>query len=351
MAIVALAAVLAAAALLALLWRARAPTARGIQNLVVLPFVNLTGDATRDYLCEGLSSVLIQQLSALPGLNIVGRADSFAYRNRGKTSREIAGELGVGAIVEGQVLAAGPRLRVQASLTDAASGFVVWSKSLEGAPDEMLHMQEEMARDLMPVLSPLRRLGEGQQKARDPTRSRAAYDDYLRAVDAMDHVDNPRRVELAIDLLRQALDHDPGFALAHADLATALVEEPTAASLSEAEAEAKRALELDPDLPGASLALAKVYRTGGRTADAIQELLRLIALRPDSDLAYRELAFSYWDAKDLAKAETSYRQAIAIRPDYWKHWDAARRLPAQFRRLQGVPRGASSRRFAWRPST
>src|SRR5687767_641103 len=118
---------------------AATPAARPeLRNLAVLPFANLTGDPERDYFCEGLSAIFTHQLSAVPGLNVVARSETSAYRGSKKSAKEIGRELGVGAILEGHVRRQGERLLVEGSLIDADKGYVIWPMTLEGSPEEIL---------------------------------------------------------------------------------------------------------------------------------------------------------------------------------------------------------------------
>ncbi len=303
------------------LWQSDAP--REAQNLAVLPFT-FTGNPTRDYFGEGLSSALITQLRGVPGLNVVSRSQASGYKDSLKGARQIAKELGAQEVLEGRVEEEGKRVRVKATLRDGEIGSVLWSRQLEGDHREIFSLQNRLAREVVEALSLSLSAEERRRLTRAPAKP-LAYDFYLRARSMLADIDHPEDLDSASELFRNALALDPGFALAHAGLSEALVQsylrdkDPTL--LGEARQQAKRALALDPGLPDAHIALAVVDRENGRVQQAILRLRRLVALRPRSDAALLELAASYETAHDLPRAERALRQAIAVRPNYWGYWN------------------------------
>jgi serine/threonine protein kinase/Flp pilus assembly protein TadD len=296
-----------------------------IRNLAVLPFSNQTGNPARDYFGEGLSSALINQLSGIPGLNVVSRSEAWSYKGSRKGVRQIAKELGVQQILEGQVIEAGERVRVDATLVDGGTGFNVWSLRFEEGRGEIFRLQDRIVHKLAQALSLPLSDADRQRLARAPTGSLEAYDLYLRAQSLLDDVNHPEGWDRAVDLVRKALELDSGFALAHAGLSEALSNisrrDKDPSLLAEARRQARRALEIDPDLPAAHIALATVDRETNRLESSIRELLRLVNLYPEWDTAYLQLAISYDVAGELTKEEDMLRQAIAIRPDYWGSWN------------------------------
>jgi eukaryotic-like serine/threonine-protein kinase len=303
----------------------RDETPQKVRNLAVLPFSNHTGDPAQDYFGEGLSSVLISQLSNVPGLNVVSQSDAWSYKLRKKGAHQIAKELDVGEILEGRVLEVGERVRVEATLVDGKTGDVVWSRKLNGERGAIFRLQYDLAREVIHALSLSLSPADRKQLASEPTDSLEAYDYYLRARSLLDDVDHPERLDSAAELFRMALHRDSSFALAYAGLSEALAatykrdREPSL--LSEARRQADRALAIDPKLPTVRIALAKVDRDTNRITESISGLRSLVALHPELDMALLELATSYQESGDLSKAERTIRRAIDIRPDYWLHWN------------------------------
>jgi eukaryotic-like serine/threonine-protein kinase len=294
-------------------------------NLAVLPFRNLTGDASRDYFAEGLSSVLTQQLAAISGLNVVGRSETASYREGERPARDIARELGVSALVTGEVVRLdGERLRAQANLLSPESGQIRWSAPAEGTPEEIMRWQARIAEEIADELRLALTSAERKRLGRRPTDSPEAYDLYLRAVRLFDDWEKPQTPDMQIALLERALELDRRFALAQAALSRALLlaydSDRDAAHLQRAITAADAALAVDSGEPDARLARAAALRRTGRGAEAIGELLQLVAMHPQHDAAYVELADAYKELGEPAKREASLRQSIAIRPEYWSHW-------------------------------
>jgi serine/threonine-protein kinase len=324
---------LAGLALAAAGWLSLRPRAGGVlaasrpelRNLAVLPFVNLTGDPKRDYFCEGLSAIFTHQLSAVPGLNVVARSETWAYRGSQKSAKEIGRELGVGAILEGHVRRQGERFHVEASLIDTEQGYVIWPLSLEGSAEEILGAHESLVPELAAHLALPLSEADRARALRPTTQSASAQDLFLRALGLLARVDNPQRFDLATDLLRQALAQDSNFHLARAVLSQNLFaqweRDASAALLAGAEQEARRALAGDSELPDGRIALAQVYSARGDHDKAAQELRHVVALYPKHDSAYLALARAYQAAGDLPRAEQSFNQAAAIRPSYWYNWN------------------------------
>jgi serine/threonine protein kinase/Tfp pilus assembly protein PilF len=161
--------------------------------------------------------------------------------------------------------------------------------------------------------------------ATTPVTETEAYDSFVRAQNRLDQLQDPTRIESALALLRESLRLNPDFAPAHAALGQVLVQAAGSTGnitlLEEAEGAVRRALELEPRLPAAQIALAQVNRETNRNAEAIATLQRLVSAEPDLDLAYMELAICYERAGELSKAETNYRQAVKRRPNHWMHWN------------------------------
>jgi eukaryotic-like serine/threonine-protein kinase len=300
-------------------------------TLAVLPFANLTGDPERNYIADGLAAVLIGQLGELEGLRVAARTEVWPYRERDAslTARELARELGVEAVLEGEYHETGGRSRVQLSLVDGATGFVLWSRVVEGQRDRLLDIQTELARDVAARLTDLTG-PDAERLERELTTSDLAYDLFLRARAFWEQIDHPEAVEHAEALLRQALEVDPRFAAARAELASVLLwhhrQEGSEERLEAAVAEAEEALRGDPDLLTARVVLAEALSRSGRSVEAIQQLRRLMAHHPDDDNLHARLALVYGGVRDRANQEASLRRALQLRPAYWGHWNELGRL-------------------------
>ncbi len=303
--------------------RADTGPAAELRSLAVLPFANLTGDAELNHLADGISAGLINQLREVEGLQVVGRVEA---RQAAAGPAALGEALGVGAVVDGEIMKRGSRLQHVVNLTDATTGFVLWSHTYSAPGDEAYHLQRTIARDLAVFLSIPLTVDERRRLARDPGDAHLAFDYYVRGQRFLDDVDDPRGADAAADNFRQALRTDPDFALAHAGLSEALwqlwVRDFDREALAEAEQEAETARRIDPGLPAAQVALARVYRSTGRGGAAIAEIESALADHPRPDEAYRELARSYERVGNLEGAEEALRTAAALRPDDWLNWNA-----------------------------
>ncbi len=127
--------------------------ASGVRTIAVLPMANLSGDAGRDYFVDGMTDQLIAELSRISALRVTDRTSVMGYKQTTKRLNEIAGELGVDAVLEGSIVLAGPELRLTAALIRAADGLRLWSKSYERSVKDAFALQAELTRDLAGSIS------------------------------------------------------------------------------------------------------------------------------------------------------------------------------------------------------
>ena len=294
-----------------------------LRTLAVMPFDNLTGDAEFDQLAEGMSAGLANRLREKQGLQVMGRSEAWSFRDR--SPGELAGELGVGSVVDGEILKEGSRLETTVSLTDTATGMVLWSHTYSAQGGDIYGLQRIMVGDLATFLSIPLSEDDRWRLARDPQGADQALDFYVTGRGFLDRIDDLRGPDAAAENFRQALRLDPNFALAHVGLSEALWEislrDVDRAALEEAEDHAETAREIAPEMPEARLALARIYRTTGRHDAALTEVEAALADHPRADEVQRELGRSYERAGDLEAAERSLRAATSLRPDDWINWN------------------------------
>jgi TolB-like protein/Tfp pilus assembly protein PilF len=259
-------------------------------SIAVLPFTNLSGDPSRDYFSDGMSEELLNLLARVPGLQVASRTSSFAYKGRNVDIREVGRELGVETVLEGSVRQSGTQVRITAQLIDAESGFHLWSETYERRLEDIFLVQDEIAAAIVQKLSIELAPKEQQLAVRDkaPTQNVQAYEYYLqgRAAWKRRGEDNLRR---AIDLYQKAVTLDPGFARAHAALASAYVvlpgytreENDEATLLPMAEAAARQALSIDPKIGEAHAVLAQMNAQRGNLLDAESGFFFAISLEPN----------------------------------------------------------------------
>ena len=259
-------------------------------SVAVLPFTNLSGDPSRDYFSDGMSEELLNLLARIPGLKVASRTSSFAYKGRNVDIREVGRELGVETVLEGSVRQAGAQVRITAQLIDAETGFHLWSATYDRKLEDIFQVQDEIAAAIVDKLrielAPQEQALAMRDKA--PTQNVEAYELYLqgRAIWKRRGEENLLR---AIDLYQKALGLDPGFARAHAALASAYVVLPgyTKEEGDEekirplAVASARQALSIDPNIGEAHAVLAQINAQRGNLLDAESGFFFAISLEPN----------------------------------------------------------------------
>ena len=245
----------------------RAP-ARGskkkVRSIAVLPLENLSGDPSQEYFADGMTEALIADLTKIEGLRVISRTSAMRYKGARRPLPEIAAELDVDAVVEGSVIRAGDRVRITAQLIHAASDTHLWADSYDRDLRDVLSLQSEAARaiaqEIRIKLSPRTQARLATARQVNPQ----AYEAYLRG---RHHVGRrtDEAVRRGIEYLRQAIELDPTYALAHAGLADAYnlcgywtLMAPRDA-FPRARAAAQKALEIDPGLGEARVSLGYVH--------------------------------------------------------------------------------------------
>jgi TolB-like protein/Tfp pilus assembly protein PilF len=294
------------------LTRRQARMATGSQaiSMAVLPFQNLSGDPTRDYLADGITENLIGNLSRLPGLRVIAPSTSFRYKGANAEPQRVGRDLQVNVVLTGKLREQEDTLVVQIELVDVAKGSVLWDNQYSRKLTEMQSVQEDISRD---ITRQLRLQLTGEQLARlvqPQTESSEAFQLYLRGRYNL----NKRTEEAfikAIEYFDLAIDQDPQYALAYAGRADSylLLAEytvlPSKEALPKARDAAARALELDETLAEAHTSLGAVradYQWDWRGAES--EFRRAIELNPSYATAHQ------WYA-ELLSQQGRHDEAIA----------------------------------------
>ncbi len=345
-----------------------APVSAGITSVAVLRFADLSDSKANEYFSAGMSEEILDALAQLPGLRVAGRTSSFAVSDKGFTLREVARQLNVATVLDGSVRREGSRVRVSAQLVDAATGYQIWTEEYERSVNDMLQLQEEIARAIVAALR--LRLDAGRVHVAESTTPEA-HDLYLRGVYEL----NKRGLALnrAIDYFRRAIALDSTYAPAWAGLALAydvrpiwiaavrpedglsqgyeaarralardstLAEAHTAAALplaylrcdyAGAEREFRRAIELNPSYTTAHQWYGELLSYLGRSDQAASEGEEALSLDPFSPSTYLDLARTYVVAGRPEKSEATLRRGLEIAPDvsYFRVFLAGTVLPAE----------------------
>ena len=183
--------------------------------VAVLPFQDLTGDASRSYFAAGVTEEIRGQLTKVSALRLLSRSAVQRYGN--DALRQLRAELGAGSAVEGTVRLEGQRARVSVELVDTATEQTLWSEQYDRTLDDVLSVQTDVALRIAKALNATLGPEERTRVARPPTTNAEAYELYLRA---QEFSSGERQQNLrAIEMLKKAVSLDPTFAVAHARLA------------------------------------------------------------------------------------------------------------------------------------
>jgi TolB-like protein len=310
----AVAAVAALAALLALAWNSVRSGDR-IESLAVLPFTSDQG-ASLDYLADGLTEGLINSLSQLRPLRVMARSTVFAYKDRAISPREAGQAIGVRAVLAGRVARRGRDLVVSIELVDTRDGAQLWAARYAFELGELNAAPVRLAFEVAAALSVKPR---GVDFARASTRDPRAYDAYLRGRWHWNQRTSAG-YQKAIEYFEQASAVDPGYALAYAGLADAYgllgwQSAPPRAYLPKARAMALRALSLDDRLAEGHTSLGMIkalYDWDWQGAEA--EFRRAIELNPGYATAHHWLAVHLNGQGRHDEARAEFAQALALDP-------------------------------------
>src|ERR1700758_4220663 len=239
--------------------------ARRMPSIAVLPFLNISADAENDYLCEGLAEELINALTKIKSFFVVARASAFAFRGSEIDAREGGRRLNVDTILEGSIQRAGDRLRVTAQLIDAGNGFHFWSEQFDRQMTDVFAIQDEITLAIVKQLKVELLAKERLAGLATKHESLESYNLYLKG--RFYWAQRPQGIAKAIDYFAQAIDQEPTSARARAGLADCYVTLgswengtlPPIEAMAKAKEAASKALELDSRLAEAHTTLA--YRT------------------------------------------------------------------------------------------
>lgn len=305
------------------LWRnlsGRSASLSPIRSIAVLPLDNLSGDAAQDFMADGLTEALIADLSKVGALKVISRTSVMQYKGAKRRLRDIANELGVDGVVEGSVLREGDSVRVTVQLIDGRNDQHVWAQNYFRKFDSVLSLQTEVARTIAEEINVSLSPREKHQLARVTAADPRAQETYLLGLYELRHTPTREGRERAVKLFEQVLAIDSSFARAQAALAESYIElsntyraphdtMPKAReaaqkalqiddSLAEAyavlgtinlkyewdwqgaENNLKRAIERNPNLAGAHIALAEYLATRKRFDEAVQHVRRAYELDP-----------------------------------------------------------------------
>lgn len=301
-----------------------------VPSLVVLPFVNLSGDPAQDYLSDGITEDLTTDLAKLAGLFVISRSTASTFKGKRIPLPDIGREIGVRYVVEGSVLRAEQRLRVTAQLIDTRGDTHLWAERYDRPATDIFAVQDEIRRRIVTALKVKLSPEEQTRFQRAPTENLEAYDLYLQAKDTFGEarrILDRALVDRARDLLRQAIALDENYAAAYGALG--LIDwvewvydwNTSANAPSEiVTAYAERALAIDPATPGIRRMLVGILTLEGKWDDALTQAEREVELHPSDGEAWRSLGGALALAGRRTDAVAAMDRALRLNPRYPPHW-------------------------------
>jgi TolB-like protein/Tfp pilus assembly protein PilF/predicted Ser/Thr protein kinase len=276
----------------AFLWRSRS-TSEQITSVAVMPFVNASNDPNSEYLSDGITESLINNLSQLPNLTVMARSSVFRYKGREVDPQTVAKDLKVQALVTGRIVQHGDQLIISSELIDARTNRNLWGDQYDRKVADALSVQQEITGAISAKLRE-RLSGETQkQVAKGGTSDPEAYQLYLKGLYYWEKR-TPETLDKAKDYFSQAIERDPAYAMAYVGLANYYVAAPDYGPIPENVA-----------APKAKAAAEKA-----------------LAIDPSSAEAHAALGGSLWSLFDFSAAEAEFKRALEINPNlaHAHHW-------------------------------
>jgi TolB-like protein/thioredoxin-like negative regulator of GroEL len=331
-------------------------------SIAVLPFNNMSDDASQEYFADGMAEDLITDLSKNPELFVIARNSSFVYKGQAVPIKQVAEELGVRYVLEGSVRRAGEEVRINAQLIDATTGGHLWAERYDGTLADVFDLQDKITEQIVAALAVSLGGGTETEVSQVETESPEAYDAFLQGWDHYRR-STPEDFAKSIPYFKQAIQTDPDYGRAHAALAAVYwnsmrngwersldlsqsqssvlsqrylqeaKKRPTAlmyqvsSELAAAQrrkpdkalAEAERAIAMDANDPGSYLAMANALIKAGKPAEAVDNVQTAMRLDPHYPASYlTRLAEAQFAMGQLQDAAATLERAANRNPnDDW----------------------------------
>src|SRR5216117_2695948 len=294
------------------------------KSIAVLPFENLSDEKENAYFADGIQDDVLTNLSKIGDLKVISRTSVMQYKGAAKNVREIGKALGVSNILEGSVRRSGNKVRVNVQLIDATSDKHTWANDYDRDLTDVFAIQSDLAHEIANALQAKLSDTEKVLMERKPTENGEAYLAFVQAHDLQCAVEDLGKLKQSEQLCARAIELDPKFALAlarYSQLESWIVHtfDPTRERREKARALADQALQLQPDLPEAHLAMGFSYYYGDNNYDAAQKEFE-IARRglPNESEVYLALGAIQRRQGKWAESTANFEKAASLNPkDSW----------------------------------
>jgi eukaryotic-like serine/threonine-protein kinase len=262
-----------------------------IESLAVLPLKNLSGDPGQEYFADGMTDELITDLGNIGALRVISRTSAMQFKNSKKSLPEIAQVLNVDGVVEGSVLLAGDRVRINAHLVRAATDREIWTYRKERDLRDVIDLQHEVASAIARQIQVKLTQKEDAQLAGSRPVSTEVYEAYLKGRYYWNKRDRASLIK-SLEYFQRAATKDPNYALAYSGMADVYVVlgsdwfVPSEKANAKGKAAAQKALEMDDSLAEAHTSLATIYHNEWNWQGAEREFKRAIDVNPNYATAH-----------------------------------------------------------------
>lgn len=332
------------------------PASASLVSIAVLPFVNMSDDKANEYFSDGLTEELLNVLANVPGLRVIARTSSFAYKGKDAKIADVARDLNVDNVLEGSVRKAGVRVRITTQLIRAADSSHLWSETYDRDVNDIFAVQDEISKEVVDALKV--RLLQAKASAQEigGTHTPEAYEAYLQGRFQKNKGEAEDTLKAALAAFEEAIRIDPRYArayvgkagafsslasnaympfdtgfkqsrdasmraielapdLAEAYLSLSFVQSAVDLDLKASKASAEHALQLNPGSFDVQQNYANFQSSFGNHQAAIAAAQKAIELDPLAPQAHVSLSSALGNARQYDKAEAAARQAVALAAD------------------------------------
>src|SRR5271154_2957491 len=335
----------------------RAPrVSKTIGSLAVLPFENVSRDPENDYLSDGITGSLINNLATVPNLRVMAQSTVFRYKGREIDPQAVGRELNVRAVLTGRMMQSGGALRIGAELVDVATGSQLWGAQFDRKSGDIFVIQDEISNEISGKLRLQLTHAEKKRLVKRHTEDTEAYRLYLQGRHHWNRWTEEGFYK-AIGFFQQAIEKDPSYALAYTGVADSYVllgwnsylppkdafPKGKAAAMSaleiapdlgeahtalaavlwlhdwqwpETQKEFRRSLELNPCYPTAKHYYAECLMTLGRNAEALTGMEKRLELDPLSLIINVAIGWAHYHARQYDEAVAQLLRTVELDPNY-----------------------------------
>ena len=296
------------------------------RSIAVLPFENMTKQPGSDYFSDGITEDIISALSEINGLRVIARTSILQYKGTNKTVVEIAKEVNVNTILEGSVRRIDNNVRVVAQLIDIETDDHLWANTYDRKLNDIFEVQSDIALNIANALEAELSTELTAELTSSSTQNSQAYENYLKGKEQY-YTYTEEGFRKAVKYYNSALELDPNYALAYAELAGAYAQlynttkEVTFKDIGFKSVE--KAVSINPELAEAYKARGVLNAYTGQGIKALEDYLKAVNLKPGYSDVIANIGYRYFAFGDLSECYNWQKKAHALNPNHrfnaWYH--------------------------------